>query len=315
MKRNLFFYLLAGVALFTACTSKEEPQTLPTLTTITVNTITENSALSGGNVSSDAGSVVTARGICWSVTANPTLDNFKIVSGVGMGAFQIALPNLIAGTSYYVRAYATNGNGTAYGNVVKFSTLALATPIRDTDGNVYQTVNIGTQTWMAENLRSTRFRTSESISNVTSDSLWSTATFSAWCNNNNDTINGRIYGRLYNYLAIIDPRNIAPLGWHVATQAEWTTLVTFLGGESVAGGKLKNSAGFNALLGGDRDPSGAFGEIGGDAYWWSATENSSTPPAVTIWYWYINTDKTRAYKYYDSKEYGMSVRCVKDKVQ
>lgn len=313
MKRTSILCFLGMLLFFSACTKKDEPQTLPILSTIAVNTIMQSSALSGGNVSNDAGSPVTARGVCWSTTANPTIDNNKTSDGVGMGTFLSSMPTLSPGTSYYLRAYATNANGTAYGNVFKFTTLALASTITDRDGNVYQTVNIGTQTWMAENLKTTKYRTGEDISNPRDSTSWRTATFGAWCNNNNDTTNGRIYGRLYNYLAITDSRSIAPIGWHVATQAEWTTLVNYLGGESVAGGKLRNSSGFNALPGGDRDSSGAFGEVGGEAYWWSTTENTTTIP-VTVWYWFTSINKTRAYKYYDSKGYGFSVRCVKDKV-
>ena len=313
MKRTLNLCLLGLVLFFTACTKKDEPQTLPILTTMAVNTIMQSSALAGGNITSDAGSSIIARGICWSVTSNPTIDNNKSLDGVGVGPFTSSMPTLTPGTTYYLRAYATNANGTAYGNVYKFSTLTLASTITDRDGNVYQTVNIGTQTWMAENLKTTKYRTGEDISNPKDSISWRTATFGAWCNNKNDTVNGRIYGRLYNYLAITDPRNIAPIGWHVASQAEWTTLVNYLGGESIAGAKLRNTSGFNALPGGDCDPSGAFGEVGGDAYWWSTTENTTTLP-TTVWYWYTNTTKTRAYKYYDSKGFGFSVRCVKDMV-
>jgi len=111
----------------------------------------------------------------------------------------------------------------------------------DIDGNFYHAVAIGTQVWMAENLRTTKYRDGSPIPNVTDSSVWILTTEGAYCNYNNDTTHSNTYGRLYNWYAVIDTRNIAPEGWHVPTQDEWNTLVQFLGGGAVAGGKLKET--------------------------------------------------------------------------
>jgi len=333
MKKNncsgVYLFLLFGLfSVLTSCNTKNKSELLPILTTTTATEITENSAKSGGTITSDGGDVVTARGVCWGTTENPTIVSNKTTDGSETGTFTSAVTGLTPGTAYYIRAYATNSAGTGYGASVKIMTLPVAGSVTDVDGNTYQSVNIGTQTWMASNLKTTKYRTGESISNVTDATAWSNATFGAWCDYSNDPLNGVSYGRLYNWLAINDVRNICPVGWHVASQAEWTTLITYLGGESVAAGKLKeagfahwktatsggatNESGFTALPGGKRDPSGAFGSLGDFGYWWSLTENTTTSP-ITVWHWFMNYDTTNAHKDYDSKAFGRSVRCVKDR--
>lgn len=327
MKRNnkicFFSLILLGYLLsFTSCSTKDS---LPVLTTTKVSSITGNSAKAGGIITSDGSADITARGVCWSKTAYPTLADRITSDSIGGGSFTSSIAGLDTATTYYVRAYATSSVGTAYGNQVSFKTVGAT--VTDIDGNVYHAITIGTQVWMAENLKTTRYRSGESISNVTDSLAWSKATFGAWCNYNNDPANGTTYGRLYNWAAISDVRNITPAGWHIATQAEWTTLITYLGGESVAAGKLKetgfvhwkssptggatNGSGFTALPGGVRDPSGAFGSIGENGYWWSTTVNSTTTPS-TVWFWYMSFDNSNAHKDYESTLYGRSVRCVKD---
>jgi len=324
INKTLFFPFVFSciLAAFPSCGSKENINIPPALTTTNVSDITGNSAKSGGIITSDGGSNVTARGVCWSTSANPTTLDNKTMDGIGAGTFTSSVSGLISGTTYNVRAYAVNSTGTGYGNVYQFTTTG---PVTDIDGNTYETVTIGTQTWMVGNLKTTKFRTGESISNVKDSSAWRIATFSAWCDYNNDTANGALYGKLYNWAAINDARNITPVGWHIASHAEWTTLVNFLGGESTAGAKLKevgvvhwktpntgatNNTGFTALPGGKRDPSGAFGSLGDNGYWWTSTENSTT--AASVWFWYMSFDNTTVHKDYDSKMYGRSVRCVKD---
>jgi uncharacterized protein (TIGR02145 family) len=114
-------------------------------------------------------------------------------------------------------------------------------PVTDYDGNVYNTVTIGTQTWMTEDLRVTHYRNGDLIPNVAETAAWNNLTTGAYCNYDNDKRNSATYGRLYNWYAVISGANLAPSGWHVPTDAEWTTLTTYLGGEGVAGGKLKES--------------------------------------------------------------------------
>jgi uncharacterized protein (TIGR02145 family) len=195
----------------------------------------------------------------------------------------------------------------------------------DQDGNVYKTITIGKQTWMAENLRTTKYRNGEAIPEIIDNTAWWINT-GAYCNykntRNTDTI--ATYGRLYNWFAVTDSRNIAPPGWHVPTDADWTTLTTYLGGESVAGGKLKetgtthwhspnagatNETGFTALPGGFRDGSiGTFDGIGYSPYWWSSTESDS----YVAWVRYIFYDISDVGRGYLYENFGFSVRCIKD---
>ncbi len=200
--------------------------------------------------------------------------------------------------------------------------------VKDIDGNVYKTVKIGNQWWMAENLKVTHYRNGDEIHNRTDDEEWDNAT-GAYCNYNNDSTNVEIYGGLYNWFAVDDSRNIAPEGWHVPTDDEWQVLVDYMGGDTLAGGKMKstgtieggdglwrgsnkdatNESGFSAVPGGYRYSHGTFDSIGSTPYFWSSTESGSG----TAWHRYMyygNSDVCR----YDIgwKQAGYSVRCVKD---
>jgi len=218
----------------------------------------------------------------------------------------------------------TNGKTTAVFNpAVSYGTMT------DQEGNTYKTVTIGTQTWMAENLRTTKYSDGTSIPNITSASEWESKTTGAQCTYNN-TSNGdtiATFGRLYNWYAV-NTGKLAPTGWHVPTDAEWTTLTTFLGGESVAGGKLKetgathwnypnsgltNETGFTALPGGYRSSNGNFYyvnfvHVNFVGLWWSATE------FVTDFAWSRGMSYFGSYVLRDhaNKEFGFSVRCVRD---
>ena len=299
MKKLHFVPLLMVLVLLTACDKKDTIVIIPVLSTVDVSNLTQTTVKSGGVITTDGGSTVISRGVCWSTSPTPTIADRKTSDGTGIGSFTSTLTGLSADSTYYVRAYATNITGTAYGNTV-------ASLLTDLDGNIYHKVTIGTQTWMVENLRTTRYRTGEGITNNKSDKLWSTSTYGAWCDYNNDEANGLKYGKLYNWNAINDSRNIAPVGWHVATNADWATLVAYLGGEGIAASKLKDNAGFAALMGGCRSPGGSFGGIADSGFWWTSTENNSS----SIFFWTIVS--TDVYQLYKAKFYGYSVRCVKD---
>ncbi len=306
----------------------------PVISTADITLITNNSATSGGNVVSD-GFPVMGRGICWSTSPSPTIYDSHTSDGTGIGAYLSSLTGLTAGTTYYVRAfvisdksgYGINNPADAvdYGNVVSFTT---SIPITDIDGNVYKTVIIGTQTWMVENLKTTKYRNGENIANVTDNTAWAALSTGAWCDYSNSVANGTKYGHLYNWYAVADSRNIAPTGWHVPSDAEWTTLTNYLGGESVAGGKLKeagtlnwqtpntaatNSTGFSALPGGCRNDY-AVGAIYmltsvGHGYWWTSSQSSAT----TAWNISMHFDISDVGRDNGmSKFVGCSVRCVKD---
>jgi len=213
----------------------------------------------------------------------------------------------------------TNGKTTAVFN----SSLTYNTLI-DQDGNVYKTVIIGTQTWMAENLRTTKYNDNTFIPNITSASEWTNLTTGAYNNYKNTTNADTIatYGRLYNWYAV-NTGKLAPKGWHVPTEADWSTLTDYLGGEIVAGGKLKetgtthwsspnteatNETGFTALPGGYRWIDGPFYSIGIYCYWWSSTEYSSNLAVrlATVNY------SGNVFNTHNYKNLGNSVRCVKD---
>jgi uncharacterized protein (TIGR02145 family) len=199
----------------------------------------------------------------------------------------------------------------------------LPNTVTDIDGNVYNTITIGTQTWMKENLKTTRYTNGEQIPNVTDNTAWVNLTAGGYCNYANNDANAATYGRLYNWYAVNDSRKIAPKGWHVATDAELLALETYLGGWRVAGGLLKetgathwaspntgatNSSGFTALPGGVRKNDGPFNVIGNSGYWWAASEyNSGNAWVHSMDYSYIEV-----YSLYIPKRIGCSVRCVKD---
>ncbi len=198
--------------------------------------------------------------------------------------------------------------------------------VKDIDGNIYKTITIGTQTWMAENLRTTHYRNGDAITIITEKVPWNIITEGLYCNYNNtsnlDTI--ATFGRFYNWYAITDNRNIAPVGWHIPSDEEWTTLTDYLGGETVAGLKLKetgtthwqgpntestNESGFTALPCGTRDFDGSSVDIGNYVNFWSNTEYSTN----NIWYRFMHYNNNDFFRHnVDKKVYGLSVRCIKD---
>ena len=240
--------------------------TLFGLATLTTNNVIAQSitASSGGNITDNGGSTVTARGVVWNTTGTPTISNSRTTDGSGTGSYVSNMTALSPSTTYYVRAYATNSTGTAYGNQQTFTTTATSQTVTDIDGNTYNTVQIGTQVWMSENLKTSRYRNGGSIPYVVGNSDWQALTTGAWSNYNHDAANDPIYGKLYNWYTTLGD-TLCPAGWGVPTDDEWTTLTTYLGGESVAGGKMKsvgtaywndpntgatNESGFSVLPGG-----------------------------------------------------------------
>lgn len=197
-----------------------------------------------------------------------------------------------------------------------------ATTVTDIDGNVYQTVTIGTQVWMAENLKVTHYRNGESIPIVTDADIWKDLTTGAYCEYGNDVNRVVTYGRLYNWYAVNDSRNIAPVGWHVPSDEEWQILVDYLGGDDIAGRKMKevgtehwmsintatNESGFTALPAGSRGYNGVYLGICYNANFWSTTELFS----YNAWLRTLYYNSSEVDHYYYDKVYGFSVRCVKD---
>jgi len=300
----------------------------PTLITNTITNISSTRATSGGVVSSDGGVSIIAKGICWSTSSNPTVANNKTNEGSGVESFTSQMTGLQEGVMYYVRAYATNSKGTSYGQEVSFTTSSNASvTITDIDGNSYKTVTIGAQTWMAENLKTSKYSDGTAIPNITDNTQWSNLTSGAWCYYDNNVANNAKYGKLYNWYAVSKTtngnKNICPTGWHVPTDAEWTVLTDYLGGESVAGGKMKevgttnwnspntdatNTSLFTGLPGGYRSANGYYSNIGSFGYWWSSSEYGTDD----AWLRYLNNYNGNAYRYYYYKKNGFSVRCLRD---
>lgn len=301
--------------------------TPPILTTNPITDITQTSATSGGNITSDGGAAVTASGICWSTSQDPTTATNFTTDG-NASSFTSNLSGLTANTTYYVWAYATNSAGTGYGNQVSFTTVASAETgtVTDIDGNVYHTVTIGTQVWMVENLKTTRCNDGSAIELETDRYHWPFLYSPGYCWYDNDEVNNKnTYGALYNWDAV-NTGKLAPVGWHVPSDYEWTTLINYLGGENYAGGKLKetglnhwdspntgatNSTGFTALPGGARTTTSSYNSIGETGYWWSSTEIPNSALSAYAWIMYDFSSSARRNINYEFSD-GLSVRCMKD---
>ena len=446
-------YYIRAYAINTAGTSYGEEiyfttedggqQQQPVVVTSAVENITENSALSGGNVTYQGASPVSARGVCWNTSPNPTIVHQKTEDGIGGGLFTSNITSLDAGTTYYLRAYATNYYGTAYGVEQIFETLEATgnepiaafigsptsgtapltvnftdqstnsptswawdfgdgttseeqnpvhtyqntgsytvqltatnghgsntltkdnyitvtsgggngqpcpgTPtVTDIDGNVYNTVLIGDQCWMKENLNTTRDAAGNNITR--------------YCYDNNTT-NCDLYGGLYTWATVMNGagssnnnpsgvQGICPTGWHVPSDAEWTQLVDYVVSQGYpnnpddtngAGNALKSCRQVNSPMGGDCNttvhprwnshvthygfdefgfsafPSGlmvlsygnyVYQNFGYDGFWFTSTESSST----TAWYWFIRHYHGKLYRFsnVNNKMFGKSVRCIRD---
>jgi uncharacterized protein (TIGR02145 family) len=322
---NTFYYMRAyatnniGTAYGNEVSFTSLPLVIPTVTTTVVTNNGQFSASSGGDVTFDGGAIVTARGVCWSASSAPNTTGSHTTDGSGTGTFVSSLTGLTEGTLYYVRAYATNSIGTAYGNEYSFTT-----SVSDIDGNIYKTVRIGSQIWMSENLKTTKFKDGiTSIPNVTESGTWAALSTSAYCWYNNEEATYKAnYGALYNWYTV-STGNLCPTGWHVPTDAELTTLTTYLGGESVSGGKLKetgtthwttpntgatNETGFTALPGGSRHYGGSFNTIGNYGLWWSSTEY----PTSDAWFISMSYNNNYVSRTFNYRRSGYSVRCLKD---
>ena len=330
--------------------------TIPSVTTTAVGNITGNSATVGGNVTSDGGETVFDRGVCYSTTPFPTVSDNCIHIGQGTGSFSDNLNGLQPETTYYIRAFAINSIGVGYGSEVSFTTTTSNTAqdgqpcsgtptLTDIDGNIYNTVQIGQQCWMKENLRTSKYADNMPI---LAGNTYSCTEPYRYAPDNNES-NVPTHGYLYNWAAVMNGasssnanpsvvQGICPTGWHVPSDAEWTQLINHVSSQSqyVCGSDNtyiakalasttgwsssantcavgntpsgNNASGFSAL------PTGNYGGdwiyFGNDATFWSATEHYGY--SCEAWYRHLSYDFAYEMRYYDVMSVGMSVRCVRD---
>jgi uncharacterized protein (TIGR02145 family) len=280
---------------------------------------------SGGNGGPYSAQSISSTGVT-GLTASLQAGTF--VNGNGSLTFTVSGTPISVGNALFSLTIA--GHVCSFSMVVQAQPLTIGVPgpnLTDAESNTYKTVTIGTQQWMAENLKVTKYNDGTAIPNVTGNTEWQNNTTGAWAYYNNDVANNAKYGKLYNWYAVSPTtngnKNVCPTGWHVPTDSEWNVLTGYLGGGSVAGGKMKevgttswifpntdatNTSLFTGLPGGSRNHYGNYYDIGSYGYWWSSSEiNSSTAWLYTLFLNYGNATRNL----YDLN-YGLSVRCLKD---
>jgi uncharacterized protein (TIGR02145 family) len=344
MKTNLRIYLvflLCTIGLLLNCCCKKGE--IPLVNTSELSSLTDTTVQCGGTVISDGGSEVTERGVQWSFDSSFFYKEFTMftMDGSGLGSFSSYVSGLATYQIYYIRAYATNEHGIGFGeklsfrppeaiSEIKFNPAINYGTLTDQDGNTYKTVVIGTQTWMAENLRTTRYNDGASIPFVENGSVWLTLRTPAYCwYDNDESYFKEALGALYNWYTV-NTGKLCPSGWHIPDDIEWNTMITFLGGNEVAGGKMKetgsihwqwpnvgatNESGFTALPGGWRwgyegSPDGSFYyQCRYKTIWWTSLD---TDISGTSFYLNNFDPYVHMYDWGSRKWNGESVRCVKN---
>ena len=318
---------------------------LSSVTTTSISNITSVGAKSGGVITIDKGISVISRGVCWSTAQNPTVDlSTKTNDGTGIDSYTSLITPLLPITTYYVRAYLTTVDGTVYGKQETFSTVSappLTGTVSDIDGNLYHYITIGSQAWMVENLKTTKYSNGDLIG--TTSSLYTDLSYAVnpkyqW-SYNGDESNVATYGRLYTWYTVTDSRGIAPNGWHVASDAEWASLQNYLIANGynydkttsenkiakslctttlwntsynvgAPGNDLtkNNSSGFSMVAGGYRGVDGSYYILKSGTDIWTSTEASPYYGCARGCGWQdFNLGANNL-----SKNYGFSVRCVRD---
>ncbi len=329
-KQSLFPFIvgilaIAVIGMMAAC-QKDEP---PTVKTHPVEEITATTVLAGGIILSPGTEPVTDRGVCWSSTNDQPTLNDNCQQNVGTAnSFKVIIEGLTAETTYHLRAYAQNVVGVAYGQVESFVTDIDYETVTDIDGNEYRILEIGTQVWMIDNLRTTRFSNGDPIPLREANHYWTKETAlnePAYCWYQNDPSYGQPYGALYNFQAAADPRNICPTGWRVMDNEDLRELIMGYLGGSAGGGKLKatgtieeqtglwyapnteatNSSGFSAIPAGFRHSTTQG--LGYRFAVWTQTPVGRSAIALGLAH-----DEKWARTYHFQQHYGFSIRCIKE---
>jgi uncharacterized protein (TIGR02145 family) len=297
------------------------------ITTKSVSAISSSAAISGGSISGAGGSTKLVRGICWSINPDPTTVSSltaDTISSYDLGSsdsFTSIMSGLTVNTKYFIRAYASNQAGVTYGNQVTVTTGSVVIEI---EGKLYNSVTIGTQTWLTENLATSTYNDGKPILMVDNQAVWNNIQEPGYCwFNNNRLAFGTTNGALYNWYAV-NTGNLCPVGWHVPSDAEWTELSDYLGSES--GNKIRkpeimqwtdypsyaNNCLFWAKPAGIRDTIIGFETTGEcdptirDSHWWSSSSGGGSE-ALSRWLYSSELSKVEF-----SKKNGFSVRCIKN---
>lgn len=300
----------------------------PTITTISPTSITANTATSGGIITNEGVTTITERGVVWSRSPQPGIGcNYcdRTIDGGGAGTFTSAVTELGENITYYLKAYIKIPNyGVIYGNEITFTTLNYQT----------QNVTICNQVWMQKNLDTSHYRNGDVIPQVTDQAQWENLTSGAWCYYDNNPATGAIYGKLYNWYAVTDPRGLAPTGYHVPSNTEYSNFSSLdcngFNTDITFGGKLKevgtthwispntgatNETGFTGLPGGQRGNAGpnfpGFQKLGTKGKFWLSTGSGSWPISA----FFLSNDSQsgdNVLMQNSSKNSGYSVRCIRD---
>ena len=312
----------------------------PVVITTNISFLTDGQIVSGGYIADDGGSSIISRGVCWSMSPNPTISDNKTTDGSSTGQYTSILTGIQNGNTYYVKAYATNGQGTTYGQQIIIQNISLPLSVKDNDGNAYNVLKFGDQFWLGENLKVTKYNDGTQIPVVQDNTAWSNLSTGAYCWYNNDAPTGSFYGGLYNFYTV-STNKICPVGWHVPSSTEWNALNTYLFendygltesgnylGKSVAAKiswsswnsiytvgyqpENNNSSGFSGLAAGLRSTSG-FSNKGQSTSWWTTTLYGEDVWTTTLNYSgtaFSTSGPTSGTS--SPKKSGLSIRCIKD---
>ncbi len=320
--------------------------TIPSLYTAQAYEIGPYSAVSGGAILTDGGSLISSRGVCWSTRPAPTIYDECTTDGTGSGSFESELTQLEPYTVYFIRAYATNSEGTGYGETFGLITLWDNSPVSDINGNQYSTFQLGDQVWMAENLKVIHYSDGTPIDRVESTDQWLSLDVNskAYARYDNSDTDFGTYGALYTWSAAMNGssssdeypgeiQGVCPDGWHLPSDSEWKQLEYDLGMSELdirddgwrgweEGGMLKqpgtslwiepnylgtNESGFTAIPGGIRDEEGLFRDKGSFAAFWSSTGHEDVALMRGL-----HSNRGNVLRENYSRKSGLSVRCLKD---